>query len=365
MEHKLYWIWLALKESIPLRVRLELYNAFGDIKTLYETTWYDVSMKLPPEIEDELMDKSLDEAEKIYNKIKDMGGYILVLDDEKYPGYLAAIPQPPLVLYCRGKHIDWKSAFCLTVVGTRDYCDYGRKATEEIVKGLTRYGAVIVSGMARGIDAIAGCAALHEGGDTVAVLGSGLDVVYPPEYGKLYNYITKHGVVMTEFPPGTSPLKQNFPRRNRIMSGLSLGILVGQAPEKSGALISAKYATEDGRNVYVVPSDIYDKRFAGSNALIKDGAKLVRCAEDIIEDYSYLDLQKREARKRPKKAPVDVSGLSGDEKKIVELLSGGRLHIDELVRGAGVSSGEMNTSLMMLEINGIVKKFSGNMYGLE
>lgn len=363
MDNKLYWIWLALKESIPLNVRLALYAVFGDIKTFYETTWYDVSLKLPPEVENELMDKSLDEAERVYKKTEELGGYILTPDDEEYPKYLASISVPPIVLYCRGKHIDWNTVFCITVVGTREYCDYGRQATEEIVKGLVRYGTVIVSGMARGIDAIAGCAALHEGGDTVAVLGSGLDVIYPPEYHKLYNYITKHGVVMTEFPPGTRPLKQNFPRRNRIMSGLSLGLLVGQAPEKSGALISASYATADGRSVYVVPSDIYDERFKGSNDLIKDGAKLVRCAEDIIEDFAYMDFKKRPPRKMP--AKTDISGLGEDEIKIVNLLGGGRLHIDELVRGSGMSSGEMNTTLMMLEINGVVKKFSGNVYGIE
>lgn len=365
MENKIYWIWLALKETIPMRDRLTLLKVFGDVRKLYETVEYDVSLKLPPEVENELMDKSLKEAESVYNRVLGIGGYVITLDDEEYPKLLASISVPPLVLYCKGKHMDWENTFRITFVGTREYSDYGRKATEKIVMELAEYGTVIVSGMARGIDAIAGCAALHAGGDTVAVLGSGLDVIYPSEHRSMYRYITKHGVIITEHPPGTRPLKHNFPRRNRIMAGLSPGLAVGQAPIKSGALISAAYAIEMGRSVYAVPSHIYDEEFAGCNELIKQGAKLLSCADDIIEDFDYLKLQKRHARQKPQKRHVDTTGLNENEVKIVNMLCDGRMHIDDIARRMAMSSSEINTVMMMLEINGAAKKYSGNIYGIK
>ena len=263
-------------------------------------------------------------------------------------------------MYCKGQHIQWKEIYPLTVVGTRRCSPYGKRATEDIVKELVRYGIVIVSGMARGIDSVSAKAAIRSGGTTIAVLGSGLDVIYPSENRELYHEICKKGVVITEFPPGTPPLKENFPRRNRIMAGLSLGLMIGQAPERGGSLITAAHAIAEGRNVYVIPSDIYDKGFAGSNMLIKQGAKLITCAMDITEDYPYNELTRLDKNE----ISPQLAGLDPNEAKIMGLLLGSSLHIDEITRRTGLSSSEVNVALTMLEINGMVRKSDNNVYDI-
>ncbi|MCH5211498.1 MAG: DNA-processing protein DprA [Oscillospiraceae bacterium] len=365
MEDKLYWLWFTLKNITPKR-QIDIYRIFGSVKAIYDTDDYDSVLNLPEPIKKELEDKSLDRAEQVIKRIEELDGYIMTIEDNDYPDTLSEIPVPPLVLYCRGQRINWQEAFRITVVGTRSYSSYGRRATEKIVRELTDYNTIIVTGMARGIDAIANCAALHEGCPTAAVLGCGVDVIYPPEYKSLYNAIIKNGVVISEFPPGTKPLGKNFPRRNRILAAMGNGVLVGQAPMRSGALITAAYAIDNGEPTYVIPADIFDKNFAGSNALITQGAKLVTCAEDITEDFAYIAVKtkpekKREKRKEEKKE-VSLEGLSETEIKLVSLLSKKNSHIDELIRETGLASAEVNATLVMLEISGTVKKLSGNIY---
>ena len=365
MEDKLYWLWFTLKR-IPPKKQIELYRIFGSVKEIYDTNDYDSILTLPLSVKKELEDKSLDKAAQIAKIMEELDGYILTIEDEDYPDTLSEIPVPPLVLYCRGQRINWQEEFRITVVGTRSYSSYGRRATEKIVRELTDYNPIIISGMARGIDAIANCAALHEGCRTAAVLGCGIDVIYPPEYKSLYNAIIKNGVIITEFPPGTKPLRENFPRRNRILAAMGNGVLVGQAPLRSGALITAAYAIDNGEPTYVIPSDIFDRNFAGSNALITQGAKLVSCAEDITEDFAYIAFKSKPDKKREerqeKKKEVSLEGLSETEIKLVSLLNKKNAHVDELIRGTGLSSAEVNATLVMLEISGTVKKLRGNIY---
>ncbi len=361
MADRVYWVWLALKDEIALHDRVGLVNYLGGAEAVYDLEDYTGVINVSPELEKLLSDKSLEKAEEVCRTIDEIGGYIITPDDEEYPRNLKNIAVAPLALYCKGQHINWNESFALTVVGTRYCSDYGRKATDDIVASLAQYGIIIVSGMARGIDSVAARAALRVGGITAAVLGSGLDVIYPPEHSLLYEEISESGVVITEFPPGTPPLKQNFPQRNRIMAGLSLGLVVGQAPQKGGSLITANHAIEENRNVYVIPSDIYDEGFTGSNRLIKQGAKLITCAEDIIDDFPYLDLKKKEEDK----IPVNLEGLNETEIEIVKALAERNAHIDELSRIVGISSGDLASILLMLEISGVVKKQGDNVYGIN
>ncbi len=362
MEDKLYWLWFTLKQAITPKEQKELLKEYKTAKEIYFADDYGKSVK--GELLSCLSDKSLFEAEKVYNRIENIGGYIVTIEDEEYPPMLKNLHHPPYVLYMRGERLKWNELLTVTVVGTRSCSKYGKIATEAVVSSLAECGVVIVSGMARGIDAIAGTTALKCGGKTVAVLGSGLDVIYPSEHKALYEEICENGVVMTEYPPGTRPFRENFPRRNRIMAGLSYGVIVGQAPKKSGSLITASYALENDRDVFVIPAGIFEYGFEGSNNLIRQGAKIVTCAEDVIREYPYIDLDAiKPVKKQPLKS-IDMDMLSNDEREIVLLIDGNKMHIDDIVRIIGKTSSEINSLLVMLEINGIVKKETGNIYHL-
>ena len=200
-------------------------------------------------------------------------------------------------------------------------------------------------------------------------MGRGLDVIYPPDDSDLYDKISKNGVVITEYPPSTPPNRENFPRRNRIMAGLSYGILVTQAPKKSGALITASYAIESGRDLYAVPADIFDIDSIGSNRLICQRAKAVLSADDIIKEYPYLDIvplteQKLEDKRKDRLNDLDLSSLNELQVKIVKLLNNEPMHIDELSRQIGIASFEINSELVMLELQGVIRKMNGNIYEL-
>ena len=365
----IYWLWLALKENISERTRIALLDKFINAKEIYNAKNFSDIHNLSEKAENALLDKSLDIAREVKAKIEEMGGYILTIEDSEYPPLLKNIYDPPYVLYMYGEHLDWRSLLTITVVGTRIPTIYGEKVTEHLARELAMSGAMIVSGMARGIDSIAGITAMKCGGKTVAVLGSGLDVVYPPENKDLYDRISKNGVIITEYPPGTKPKRENFPRRNRIMAGLSYGILVTQAPEKSGALITASHAIENGRDLYAVPADIFDSESIGSNRLIRQGAKAVMCAEDIISDYPYLNIVplseiKTEEKRRDKLKELDISALNELQIRIVTVLNNKSMHIDEIAREIGIANFEINSELVMLEIQGIVNKLNGNIYEL-
>ncbi len=367
MVNDLYWVWLALKDKIKSREIVELTARFKDIKELYEKADKKGIEDFPESTIDALMDKSLNNANKVISKIQNMGGYILTLDDDNYPSLLRNIYDPPVVLYLLGQRFDWDNLLTITVVGTREYNKYGRIVTYDIAKELAEAGAVVVSGMAYGIDSIANRAALDGGGKTVAVLGSGLDVIYPPSNRNLYWDIAKNGVVMTEFPPGTRPLKHNFPIRNRIMAGLSYGVLVTQAPEKSGALITVSQALESGRDVYAVPADITMPESEGTNELLTAGAKAVVDASDILSEYRHICLNIVENKKKAVKRPenVDIAGLSEIQVKIVYQLSGTPRMIDEISRSLNIPTSVVGSELVMLELLDKVEKVDNNSYRLK
>lgn len=281
--------------------------------------------------------------------------------DKSYPKLLTEIPDPPEKLWVRGE-IKKEDEKAIAVVGARRATNYGREVTEELVGALVAASLTIVSGMARGIDSVAHKAALEAGGRTIAVLGSGIDIIYPPENKKLYEEITTNGAVISEFEPGTLPNAWNFPRRNRIIAGLALGVLVCEAAEKSGSLITAGYAGEFGREVFAVPGSIYSKMSAGTAALIKDGAKLAYSAKDILDELGLPVSGGFE--EIPESLPRKVTPDTGELKVILELLQDEPKHIDEIIKESGLSASRVSSLLSMAEISGVVKHMGAGLYAL-
>jgi len=281
------------------------------------------------------------------------------IDDKAYPKLLQELYSPPQLLYYKGD-INLNDDFPLAVVGTRKYSSYGQQVAESIVKHLVKNNLSIVSGLALGIDTLSHLACLEAGGKTVAVLGSGLDKqnIYPVQNKYLVDkIILSGGVVISEFPPGTPPLKHNFPQRNRIISGLSLGTLVIEAGEKSGALITAWHSLDQNREVFAVPGNIYSNNSTGPNRLIKMGAKVITSAEDIIETLnlaqatSFIDNQK-------------IIPESKEEEIIMSVLSHDPIHIDEVVRLTRLDTSVANSTLTIMEMKGMVKNLGSMQYVL-
>jgi len=290
-----------------------------------------------------------------------IGVRILCLPDEGYPESLRQIHNPPMVLYIKGVDIP-QDALLFAMVGSRNPTDYGLRSAERLAAGLAARGAWIVSGLARGIDAAAHWGALLGGGSTVAVLGTGIDCVYPPENEALSLRITEKGCLVSEFPLGTHPEPRNFPIRNRIISGLSKGVVVVEAAKRSGSLITASAALEQGRDVFAVPGSIGSFVSVGTHQLIKQGAKLVEHAEDVLEEYGWSGL----VRSRPTEPGPSTDDLSAAERVVYERLSDYPLHIDEIVRtAAGMDAGTVTGILLKLELQGLVKQHQGKMFTRE
>lgn len=284
---------------------------------------------------------------------------LLTINDKKYPRLLKEIYNPPWLLYYKG-NIDINNEFAFGVVGTRKASSYGRQVAESIVRDLVNNNLVIISGLALGIDAIAHETAVLSGGKTIAVLGTGLDrqSIYPAANRYLVDkIILSGGGIVSEFPLGTQPLRHNFPLRNRIIAGMSLGILVVEAGEKSGALITADLALEQNREVFAVPGNIYSEASKGPNKIIKYGAKVARSAEDIIEALnlaqatSYIDNKK-------------IIPESPEEEKIISYLSHEPMHINDLVRLTELDTSVINSTLTIMEMKGMVRNLGAMMYVL-
>lgn len=298
--------------------------------------------------------KSCDPLQCLH-RINDMNIRVVTLDDQLYPSQLLTIADPPVILYYRG---DISAAFkpCLAIVGARQATEYGRRAAREISRLLVSHGVVVVSGLARGIDSEAHRGVIQEGGQTLAVLGSGVDVIYPPEHKRLYEDVVHNGAVISEFPVHTTPQPGHFPRRNRIISGLSKGVIIIEARLKSGALITADFALEQDRDVFAVPGSIYSKTSEGTNNLIKEGARPCTGIDDILEEYPQL-------RKMP--VPPRQSEhrrLNQQEYLLLEIMGTDKCHTDELLRRSGISFGELSAVLFKLELAGILKSLPGNYY---
>lgn len=381
MEHILYWLWLTTKYGIsPSKIKV-LLEYFKTVEEIYFSKNFNNIYGLNDKIKSSLADKDLSKAEKILEQTAKLNQKILVYDNENYPNILKNISSPPYVLYVQGKVLELDKVLTIGVVGTRNSSEYGRVVTDRICRELAQYGAVTIGGLARGIDTVGAWATLNAGGVAVGVVGSGLDIVYPSENVELVKAITEKGCIISEYAPGTPPIRNHFPARNRIIAGLSRGILVTEAPEKSGALITAKYALENDRDVFAVPRNITDTNFLGTNKIIQQGAKLINGAMDIINEYPYaekvapksvksepLQTVKNNNTNPPIQKTVDeskYSKLNEFEKQIIDILKKSDMQIDELSREMKRNVSEINTKLIMLEVKGLVKKLPGSKYQLK
>jgi DNA processing protein len=313
-----------------------------------------------PDVLEKIMShRDEDYFNRLYETISSNNINVITIFDEEYPKDLKNIYDRPMVLYIKGK-IAREDNVALAVVGSRKHTSYGKWATEYFVKELVKLDVTIVSGLALGIDSIAHKTALDNGGRTIAVLGNGIDVIYPRKNKGLYNLIPENGALVTEFSFGVQPLAYNFPQRNRIISGISLGVIVIEAKEKSGSLITAEHALEQGKEVFALPGNINSIFSKGTNKLIKEGAKLIMDIDDIIEEI-YL-LKNRQYKSKEKE--IDLSSLSELEIKIVEVLKEGPIHSDMIAIKTGLDISTVNSIITILEIKGIVKEISGRVFSL-
>ena len=289
MKHKHLWLWLSLLLGAANSEFITLNEKFNSIEDIYAAD-YDTYIErgISERLAEKLSDKSMTSAKEIYAYCTKYGIGLLCFDESAFPMSLKSIKNPPSLLYYMGELPDLNNTLCISMVGTRKMSEYGMRSAYKIAYEVASAGAIVVSGMALGIDGVASCGAISGGGKTVALLGSGIDVIYPKEHTTLYRVITHNGVVMTEFAPSTPPSGMNFPIRNRLISGLSQGTLVVDADRDSGAMITAKNAIMQGRDIYAVPGNIDERNTSGTNMLIRDGAQAVLSGKDIIKNYAYI-----------------------------------------------------------------------------
>jgi DNA processing protein len=349
-----YWVGFSLIPHIG-RVKLSLLEAhFPDLEEAWNASPAELRaagldaksvenfLALRPRIS---LDAEMEKLERYRVKV-------VTYKDPDYPPRLREIPDYPPLLYIRGSFLP-EDEWCIAVVGTRRASVYGRQVTEELVSDLARNRITIVSGLAKGIDALAHRAALEAGGRTIAIAGCGVDIVYPRDHVTLARQIIEHGALISEYPLGTRPKADNFPRRNRIMSGMSLGVLVIEAGENSGALITAELALEQNREVFAVPGSIFSPGSKGTNRLIQEGAKLVSCCADILEELNLTMVSQQLEMK-------ELVGATEPESRLLPFLSREAVHIDEICRSSGLPAAVVSSTLAMMELKGMVKQM-GNM----
>ena len=407
----IHWIWLATRPGMNDRERLAVLEHFRDPEDVFFTAdgGYSQVPGLSADAAKALEDKDLLPAEKVLADCAKRKIHILTIRDGAYPSRLKNISDPPLVLYYKGTLPDFDGLPVIGVVGTRKASAYGMTAAKRMGYQISRCGGMVVSGAASGIDAAAMAGALTAGSPVVAVLGCGVDVVYPLSNRGLFADTERHGCLISEFVPGTPPLKWNFPKRNRIISGVSDGVLVVEAPERSGALITARQALEQGRDVFAVPGNIDVPTCMGTNALLRDGAMMAMSGWDVVGEYrhlypgrvcrdtapvhltAYADEVERQERKLPKvaqtpeiphkvedtvapreKKDIDngksssysdgckpISHLDAKEQAIMDQLADGERMVDDVIAATGLPSGQVLAALTMLEVKGIVKTLPG------
>ena len=363
-----------------------------------------------------LKDRNLTEAEEILDQCDRLGLRVLTYRDAAYPRRLQNIPDPPLVFYYKGRLPDFDGQPCIGVVGTRRASAYGMTAAKRMGYQIAKCGGIVVSGVASGIDGMAMRGALTAGGTVVGVLGCGADIVYPLSNRALFADTERYGCLLSEFPPGTPPMKWNFPKRNRVISGLGCGVLIVEAPEKSGALITARQAADQGRDVFVVPGNIDVDSFVGSNRLLRDGAIAVSSGWDILSEYegqfpgrvkrfdhaakmeAYPDevAAQEEAApakvaqkpKKPRKKPIEkphdekiaidnrasspyidlqdtLPSLSPGEQSIVSAIGNGEKLVDDVIAETGLPAAKVLATLTLLEVRGIVKRLPGRRVSIK
>ncbi len=298
------------------------------------------------------------DPDKELSRVRDFGGEIITFNDEAYPLLLKEIHDPPMLLYVKGREIPRNMAF-IAIVGSRNATHYGMKAAEKFGQGIARRGLGIVSGMARGIDSASHWGCINGMGHTIAVPGTGIDIIYPESNKKLYNKIIDTGTVISEFPMGTSPMPANFPRRNRLISGMSRGVIVVEATRNSGSLITASLALDHGREIFAVPGSIDSFKSTGCHLLIKQGAMLVENADDVLEGLglNFSNLEKTDTFRDKEILPENDM-----EKAVYELVGNYPVHIDEILRQSGLKPGELSGILTMMELKGMLRQLPGKMF---
>lgn len=402
-----YWIWLSSCRKLSAKSALLAYRYFGSPEEVFfaDREAIDFVPGLTGREKDSLMQKDLRTADEILGNCDRLGISVMTYQDAQYPERLRNIDVPPLVLYYKGTFLPFDDLPVITVVGSRKCSSYGALMAKQLGSELALCGGVVVSGAAMGIDSLALEGALSAGGSVAAVLGNGIDVVYPASARNLYADVAAHGCLISEYAPGTPPYGENFPRRNRIMSGLGLGVLVVEAAKKSGSLITADYALEQGRDVFAVPGNAGQDSNSGSNGLIQEGAKLVTCGWDILQEYQARfpqRLQRKSAAKKLTLSPKDqrelaseqaasakptgmaeektidnpdnshyidlkqiLSGLSEDETKIVLAISEGEKHIDDIITETELTPARALASLTLLEVKRLVRQNVGKRFRLN
>ena len=298
------------------------------------------------------------DPQQIIDKVEKCDARIIGYSDPDYPQMLKEIHDPPMILYIKGHDIQKKLTF-IAMVGSRNSTHYGIKAAEKIGQGLARRGLGVVSGMARGIDSAAHWGCLGGRGFTIAVLGTGIDVVYPKSNKKLFQKIIEKGAVISEFPLGTPPEPKNFPIRNRMISGLSKAVVVVEATKRSGSLITASLALEQGRDVFAVPGSINSFKSTGCHFLIKQGARLIENSDDILDELglNYEYAPKTDTFKDPHLPPIEES-----EKSVYDIIGDYPMHIDQIARQGNFKPGEISSILMKMELKGVIKQLPGKMF---
>ena len=370
MSKNLYWIWFSERVGIAKKGFVEILEHFGDPQSVYDAEaaeLYSLKDKRNGKLIESLLNKDLDEAYDIEKYCAKRGINILKYGEDGYPKLLMSLSDPPVILYARGFIKDLDKKVAISVIGMRKLTSYGRRAAYKMGYELSAAGAVVVGGLAYGIDAVGACGALDAGGRAIAVLGGGVDNVYPKEHKKLLDQIAKRGMVISEYPPLSGAVPNNFPIRNRIISGLSHGTLVVEANDRSGSLITANSAIMQGRSVFALPGNVDNKSSDGTNALIKAGATPVTSALDILENYRYIygesldfsALAGIDARSNLKRGALSSRGVDegdevfADEKKSV---IGSLLHKKKKIDGRTVNELPGSMEYPQFEESPVLKK---------
>ncbi|MGD0916360.1 MAG: DNA-processing protein DprA [Thermodesulfobacteriota bacterium] len=361
VEEIFYWLALSLTPGVGSTLIKRLVDQFDDPKTVFQAPMKELlrieglGEKVALEIRKGPLEKTV---ERELSLLKGVGGTILTLKDDAYPRRLKDIYDPPAVLYVRGEFRK-EDELAVSIVGSRKTSPYGRWTTEKVSQELAHQGVTIVSGMARGIDSLAHWGAISAGGRTIAVLGCGVDVIYPSENRNLFKKIIDCGAVLSEFRMGSPPEAGHFPKRNRIISGLSLGVVVVEASTKSGSLLTAGYALEQGREVFAVPGNVGFEGSRGTNRLIKEGAKMVESSDDILEEIMP---QWRREEETTHEVESPGRGLPEEEKILYELLGETPLHIDAIIQASGFEPGTVSSLLLNLELKGLISQWPGKCF---
>lgn len=409
-----HWIWLATRPNISDRIKRDVLDYFSDAEDVFYAD--ENALARCPDITEQavgaLMDKKLDDAWQIIDTCKRMAIHILTYCDAAYPSRLKNIADSPLVLYYRGRLPDFDAQPFIGVVGTRKASAYGLSSARKLGYQIACCGGAVVSGAAEGIDAAAMSGALTGNGTVVGVLGCGVDIVYPACNRALFTDTQRYGCLISEFAPGTKPYAWNFPKRNRIISGISHGVLVVEAPKKSGSLITAQQALEQGRDVFVVPGNIDSGVCEGSNQLLREGGMVATSGWDIVGEYAAMYPGKlrtsdqplpvsimpevaeqsqlkvaqpkqcvektektttngdKKSVDKPNKPPYSdvekkLPPLNEQEQRIVNELKQGERLTDEVIAATGIAAGQMLGVLTLLEIKGVIRRLPGNRIALK